>query len=115
MKGGLLGTLGRAVSSDQVNVREAALALLALLVQHPGVMTVAKQVKRAFYLRRCLLHTVPGHIKRWHVFGSVSAGAQHRIANALGSGHGSQCRWCLARLLFNVLLTARTDVPCSCK
>ena len=45
VKDRLLGTLGSAVGSDQADVREAALALLALLVQHPGVITVAKQVK----------------------------------------------------------------------
>ena len=44
VKDGLLGTLGSAVGSDQADVREAALALLALLVQHPGVIAVAKQV-----------------------------------------------------------------------
>ena len=41
---GLLHTLTAAVKSDQPDVREAALALLALFVQHPGVVTVAKQV-----------------------------------------------------------------------
>ena len=44
VKAGLLGTLGSAVGSDQADVREAALALLALLVQHPGVIAVSKQV-----------------------------------------------------------------------
>lgn len=40
--------VGSAVGSDQADVREAALALLALLVQHPGVVAVAKQVLSAF-------------------------------------------------------------------
>lgn len=44
VKEGLLRTLVAAVKSDQPDVREAALALLALLVQHPGLVTVAKQV-----------------------------------------------------------------------
>ena len=44
VKEGLLRTLMAAVKSDQPDVREAALALLALLVQHPGLVTVAKQV-----------------------------------------------------------------------
>ena len=49
LKGRLLGTLGSAVGSDQAGVREAALALLALLVQHPGVVTFAKQVRSALF------------------------------------------------------------------
>ena len=40
---GLFRTLVGAIRSDQADVREATLALLALLVQHPGVVTTAKQ------------------------------------------------------------------------
>ena len=43
VKQGLFGTLISAIRSDLTDVREAALALLALLVQHPGVVTIARQ------------------------------------------------------------------------
>jgi hypothetical protein len=44
VKQGLLRTLKAAIRNDSQDVREAALALLALLVQHPGLVTAAKQV-----------------------------------------------------------------------
>ena len=43
VKQGLFRTLVSAIRSDLADVREAALALLALLVQHPGVVTAAKE------------------------------------------------------------------------
>ena len=43
VKQGLFGTLAGAIRSELADVREAALALLALLVQHPGAVTAAKQ------------------------------------------------------------------------
>ena len=46
IKDRLLNTLAIAVRSSHTDVREAALALMALLVQHPGVVTLAKQVGR---------------------------------------------------------------------
>ena len=45
MKQGLFRTLVGAVRSNLADVREAALALLAVLVQHPGVVTAAKQAR----------------------------------------------------------------------
>ena len=46
IKDRLLNTLATAVRSNHTDVREASLALMALLVQHPGVVVVAKQVGR---------------------------------------------------------------------
>ena len=50
VKQGLFATLACAIRSNLADVREASLALLALLVQHPGVVIAAKQASSTAHL-----------------------------------------------------------------
>ena len=79
IRGGLLGTVGSAAGSDQADAREAALALLALLVQHPGVVAVAKQVLSTFLERCCHLQTGVRAIRQWPCF-PLRECLEHRAA-----------------------------------
>ena len=59
VKQGLFRTLVSAMCSDVADVREAALALLALLVQHPGVVTAAKQASSTSPRAQAIIRDLP--------------------------------------------------------
>lgn len=45
MRGGLMPAISDAIAADDAGVREVALALLALTVQHPGVVAALQTVR----------------------------------------------------------------------
>ena len=87
---GLLRTLMAAVKRDQPDVREAALALLALLVQSPGLVTVAKQVS-------CICALGQGHEK--------ASKKGHTCRCIIATPLTMLCNWC-CRIWTHTDLTA---------
>lgn len=50
VRSGAIPAIIDAIASDDAGVREAALALLALMVQHPGVVQALRTVRHCFSL-----------------------------------------------------------------